>query len=65
VPAAAGLLAPVGDGAALAASLAQIIEDAALRDRLAEGARDAGLKLPDWRAAGRAFMRALDRFALV
>ncbi len=65
VPQTAGIVLPVGDRAALADALARVVEDAGLRGRLAEGARAAGLRLPDWPAAGKAFAEALDRVAAV
>lgn len=63
VPETAGLIVPVGDRAALREALARAIGDDALRARLARGARQAGAGLPDWPTAGRAFARALARFA--
>jgi len=63
VPEDAGLIVPVGDRPALANALACVIESSELRRRLSNGARAAGLKLPDWVSAGREFTAALDRAA--
>ncbi len=65
VPESAGLIVSVGDRAALAGALSQVIADRALRRRLADGARAAGLKLPDWPFVGRRFVAALDRATAV
>jgi glycosyltransferase involved in cell wall biosynthesis len=59
VPAAAGILVPVGDVDALAAALRRVIADPALRRAKADGAWAAGQALPDWPAAARQFAAAL------
>ncbi len=61
VPASAGLIVPVGDRGALCSELRRVIGDTTLRARLAKGSRVAGRSLPDWRIAGKAFGKALDR----
>jgi glycosyltransferase involved in cell wall biosynthesis len=58
VPAAAGLLLPPGDGAALRQALARVLDEPALRLALADGARAARSQLPTW-------AQAVDRFARV
>jgi glycosyltransferase involved in cell wall biosynthesis len=57
----AGLLVPVGDTEALAASLARVLSDADLRVRLAEGARRRRNRLPTWDEACRRMANALNR----
>jgi hypothetical protein len=47
----------------LADALARVIESSKLRRGLSNGARAAGLKLPDWVSAGREFTTALNRAA--
>lgn len=47
----AGLLAPPGDEAALAAALTRVLGDAHIREHLAEGARLAREQLPTWEQA--------------
>jgi glycosyltransferase involved in cell wall biosynthesis len=59
VPAAAALLVPPGDGAALRSALALLIGDGALRRRLAEGSRAAGARLPGWEDAAARFAAVL------
>lgn len=44
----AGLVGPPGDGAALTAALARVLDEPALRDRLAAGARARRDGLPSW-----------------
>jgi glycosyltransferase involved in cell wall biosynthesis len=61
VPAAAGLLVPPGDPAALAVALRRVITGAALRRDLAAGARAARATLPSWQDAARAFAAELAR----
>src|SRR5258708_26457197 len=61
VPATASLLVPPGDRDALATALRLLLDNAALRARLAAGAAAAGAALPDWPAAVRHWMAALDR----
>jgi len=63
VPAAAGLLVPPGDDAALAAALADAIGDATLRARLGAAAAEAGRALPDWSEAVRRWLEAARRLA--
>lgn len=60
VPAAAGLLVPPGDEAALAAALARVLTDLELRRRLAAGARAARATLPDWPATCARFAATLE-----
>ena len=59
VPAEAGLLVPPGDGTALRAALARLIDDGPLRARLREGARRARQGLPTWHEAGERFAAAV------
>ncbi len=59
VPAAAGLIVPVDDPAALSAALARVIANSTLRATLATGARAAARRLPDWPRAARTFAAAL------
>ena len=59
VPAAAGLLVPPGDVAALRAALARLIDDSAVRARLREGARRARQGLSTWQEAGDRFAAAV------
>ena len=59
VPAAASLLVPPGDAAALAGALAEILDDAPLRARLGAAAAAAGARLPTWNDAAERFARAL------
>lgn len=61
VPADAALLVPPGDRSALAAALRLVLDSAPLRERLAAGAAKAGAALPDWEAATRHWLGALDR----
>jgi glycosyltransferase involved in cell wall biosynthesis len=63
VPAAAGLLVPPDDVAALAGALLTIITDEKERQRLSQGARAAASNLPTWQAAGQTFARVLERVA--
>ncbi len=65
VPDTAGLIVPVGDRDALRKALTRVIMDFKFRAKLAEGSRAAGVRLPDWKNAGRDFGDALDRFASV
>jgi glycosyltransferase involved in cell wall biosynthesis len=60
VPAAAGILVPPGDPAALAAALRRVLSEPGLRARLAAGARAARHSLPSWADAVRAFAAELD-----
>jgi glycosyltransferase involved in cell wall biosynthesis len=60
VPAAAGILVPPGDPAALAAALRHVLTEPGLRARLAAGARAARRSLPNWGEAVRAFAVELD-----
>ncbi len=59
VPAAAGLLLPPGDGAALRHALARVLDEPALRAALAAGARAARSRLPTWAQAVERFARVL------
>jgi glycosyltransferase involved in cell wall biosynthesis len=61
VPGAAAMLVPPGDRAALTDALRFVIDNAPLRARLAAGAAAAGAALPDWPAATRGWIDALDR----
>ncbi len=61
VPAAAAILVPPGDPAALAAALRRVIGEPALRRTLAAGARAARTRLPTWADAADAFAAELDR----
>ena len=61
VPAAAGILVPPGDPAALAAALVRVLTEPGVRDELAAGARAARLTLPTWADAARTFAAELDR----
>jgi glycosyltransferase involved in cell wall biosynthesis len=60
VPAAAGILVPPGDPAALAAALRRVLTEPGLRARLAAGARTARRSLPSWEDSVRAFAAELD-----
>jgi glycosyltransferase involved in cell wall biosynthesis len=60
VPAAAGILVPPGDPAALAAALRRVLTEPGLRARLAAGARAARHSLPSWADAVRVFAAELD-----
>ena len=71
VPAAAGILVPPGDPAALAAALRRVLSEPGLRRDLAAGARAARERLPSWadcraglrgRAGARVGDRAVSRF---
>ncbi|HSW06476.1 glycosyltransferase family 4 protein [Aquabacterium sp.] len=64
VPANAGLLLPPGDGTALRAALARMLDEPALRQRLAAGARAARTQLPGWAQAIEHFAAALRAAAL-
>jgi glycosyltransferase involved in cell wall biosynthesis len=59
VPEGAGLLVPPGNIAALAAALRTMIADGARRARAAAAARRGAADLPNWEAAGRAFLDVL------
>jgi glycosyltransferase involved in cell wall biosynthesis len=60
VPAAAGILVPPGDPAALAAALRRVLTEPGLRQDLAAGARTARERLPSWADAAQAFAAELD-----
>lgn len=53
-----GVVAPVGDVAALSRALRRLIFDAVLRRDMGDAAWRAGRDLPDWTAQARAFARA-------
>jgi glycosyltransferase involved in cell wall biosynthesis len=59
VPAAAGVVVPVGERAALVAALRRVIGDPAFRQGKAEGAWQAGRSLPRWADTAAAFAQAL------
>jgi len=59
VPAAAGVVVPVGDRDALVAALRRMIGDPAFRQGKAEGAWRAGRSLPRWADTAAAFAQAL------
>ncbi|HRD67801.1 MAG TPA: glycosyltransferase family 1 protein, partial [Candidatus Competibacter sp.] len=59
VPAAAGLLVPPGDEAALAGALARVLTDLELRQQLAAGARAVRSNLPGWPSACARFAATL------
>jgi glycosyltransferase involved in cell wall biosynthesis len=61
VPAAAGVLVPPDDAAALAAALRRLIAQPAERDTLAAGARAAADALPTWRGSAELFAQAIER----
>jgi glycosyltransferase involved in cell wall biosynthesis len=60
VPAAAGVLVPPGDPAALAGALRRVLTEPGLRQDLAAGARAARERLPSWPDAAQAFAAELD-----
>jgi glycosyltransferase involved in cell wall biosynthesis len=60
---AAGLLVPPGNVEAMAAAMAQVLDDAATRARLAEGARQVRDRLPTWEQAADRMAVALGRLA--
>jgi glycosyltransferase involved in cell wall biosynthesis len=60
VPAAAGILVPPGDPAALAAALRRMLTEPGLRRDLAAGARAARERLPSWADAAQAFAAELE-----
>ncbi len=59
VPAAAGMIVPAGDHAALVAALRALIADPGLRAAKASGAYAAGRALPDWPTAAARFAAAV------
>ena len=61
VPAAAGVLVPPDDAAALAAELRRLIAQPAEREALAAGARAAAGRLPTWRGSAELFAQAIER----
>ena len=61
VPAAAGVLIPPDDVAALAAALRRLIEQPEEREKLAAGARAAAGTLPTWRGSAELFAQAIAR----
>ncbi|MGO8916153.1 MAG: glycosyltransferase family 4 protein [Stellaceae bacterium] len=61
VPADAAMLVPPGDRASLARALAMVLDNAPLRLQLAAAAARAGAALPDWPAAVRRWVDALDQ----
>jgi glycosyltransferase involved in cell wall biosynthesis len=63
VPAAAGLLVPPGDAAALREALRRVVIDPGLRAALAEGATRAAAALPSWDETVRRWGEAVDRLA--
>lgn len=63
VPAAAGILVPPDDVAALAKALRTVITEARQRHTLSEGAHAAAANLPSWQAAGQTFARVLESVA--
>jgi len=61
VPHEAGLLVPVGDGAAFADALRSLLTDEPLRLGMARKAADAGAKLPTWSDTAEVAGRVLDQ----
>jgi len=59
VPAAAGVLVPPGDPAALAGAVRHVLTEPGLRQNLAAGARGARERLPGWADAAQAFAAEL------
>ncbi len=55
------MLVPPGDRASLARALAMVLDNAPLRLQLAAAAARAGAALPDWPAAVRRWVDALDQ----
>jgi glycosyltransferase involved in cell wall biosynthesis len=62
VPNEAGVVCDVGDLVTYSKSLRRVIFDTELRADMAQAAWDAGQKLPDWTAQGKAFAEALEKF---
>ena len=54
---------PQGNSKALAAAIAEILDDAHFRERLAEGARQMRDRLPTWQESSRKMAEALQRLA--
>lgn len=61
VPGETGLLVPVGDDAAFADALRQLLSDERLRTRMAREAFDAGGKLPTWEETAEVAGQVLDQ----
>ncbi len=59
VPPTAGMVVSAGDRAVLAAALAAVMSDRRLRGRLRDGARAAGVALPDWDRQAERFIAAV------